>query len=116
MVIGEQNEVLRFIAGSIIRQLASQGVCQDLFWPSDGSIAIRSNFFESQLDSSQWPELLEGYLDEMDSQLKNHEQYVSWLKICAEWVAENLTGNSLHFRTFFSSAARLIVILPHRFS
>ncbi|MCJ1383877.1 hypothetical protein MMC17_006991 [Xylographa soralifera] len=74
MVIGEQNEILRFIAGSIIRQLANEGAPQDLFWPDDGGIALRTNFFESQLDSSQWPELLEGYLDEMDSQLKNHEQ------------------------------------------
>ncbi|MCJ1393714.1 hypothetical protein MMC18_006590 [Xylographa bjoerkii] len=74
MVIGEQNEILRFIAGSIIRQLASQGVPQELFWPTEAGVALRTNFFQSQLDSSQWPELLEGYLDEMDSQLKNHEQ------------------------------------------
>ncbi|MCJ1432041.1 hypothetical protein MMC27_001397 [Xylographa pallens] len=74
MVISEQNEILRFIAGTIIRQFATQGVSQDLFWPSDSSIALRTNFFESQLDSSQWSELLKGYLHEIDSQLKNHEQ------------------------------------------
>ncbi|MCJ1401333.1 hypothetical protein MMC11_004545 [Xylographa trunciseda] len=74
MVIGEQNEILRFIAGSIIRQLANQGVNQELFWPRDCGVVLRTNFFQSQLDSSQWPELLEGYLDEMDSQLMNHEK------------------------------------------
>lgn len=76
MVIEDSNEQLRFIAGSIIRQLVGCGISEELFWPKSNDLAPRADFFKSQLDNPQWLELFEGYLDEIDSQMETHAQSV----------------------------------------
>ena len=76
MIIGEHDEILRFIAGSIINRLANQGISQDLFWPKDNGVVFRTSFFQDQLDSPRWLERLKGHLDDVDSELKIHERFV----------------------------------------
>lgn len=73
MVVDEQNELLRYIAGSVIKSLVSQGASAQLFWPAIEH-ATHGAFFESEAQSSQWLELFENHLDEIDTQTRAHGQ------------------------------------------
>jgi len=74
MVVEEQNELLRYIAGSVIKSLVSQGASANLFWSANIERATHGAFFESGTQSSQWLELFENHLDEIDTQTRVHEQ------------------------------------------
>ncbi len=74
MVVDEQNELLRYIAGSVIKSLVSQGASAQLFWPANIEHATHGAFFESEAQSSQWLELFENHLDEIDTQTRAHGQ------------------------------------------
>ncbi|MCJ1286583.1 Mucin-4 [Xylographa opegraphella] len=110
MVIREQNEILRYIAGAIIRQIISQGGSRDLFWSSDSSIALQTNFFEVQFDNSHWPELLKGYLDEVDSQLTGHEQKFAPLSYSLQLGRKAYSDTAPSF--LVTLAGHLSIIVP----
>jgi len=74
MITEEQNELLRYIAGSIIRHLVCEGVPTALFWSTHIESTINGAFFESEAHNSQWLELFESHLDEIDTQTRTHEQ------------------------------------------
>ena len=74
IIIEGQNELLRYVAGSVIRQLICEGVSASLFWSTNIGNTIHGVFFESQAQSSQWLELFESHLDEIDTQNRAHEQ------------------------------------------
>ena len=73
----EQNELLRFVAGSILRLLCQSGISKDHFFPSELHAATHTAFPESQVDNSQWVEIYEGYLDDIDSQRMTEKKLVS---------------------------------------
>lgn len=74
MVIGEENELLRLIAGSIIRELVANGSPEDIFWPMDTKVAAYAGFPKSQYHDSQWVEKFQLYLDDMHTQMNRADQ------------------------------------------
>ncbi|MCJ1246992.1 hypothetical protein MMC30_004203 [Trapelia coarctata] len=77
MVIEEQDELLRYIAGSVIRHLVCEGVPTILFWATDIESMINGAFFESEAHNSQWLELFEDHLDEIDTQTGAHAHKIA---------------------------------------
>ena len=96
-MIDEQNELLRYIAGSIIRQLVRNGVSVGSFWPTGVDIVAHTAFLEPQVQSPQWLEMFEGYLDSLDSQTEYHNEYV--LLHSLEGSPNSITENLLPFLT-----------------
>ena len=61
-------EVLKLIAGSIIREMVGHGVPEENFWPIDTDTQVFANFPKSQRHTSQWVGDFQLYLDEICSQ------------------------------------------------
>ena len=78
-MIDENNELLRYIAGCIVRQLARNSLPLGPFWPTGIDVAAHTAFLEPQVQSSQWFEIFEGCLDSLDSQTKTHNEYILML-------------------------------------
>lgn len=74
MVIDEENELLRLIAGSIIRELVSSDSPEDIFWPMDADTAAYADFPKSHYHDSQWVEKFQLYLDDMQTQMNRTDQ------------------------------------------
>ncbi|KAL9117743.1 MAG: hypothetical protein Q9187_005717 [Circinaria calcarea] len=74
MVIGEENELLRLIAGSIIRELMTNGSPEDIFWPMGTEVIAYTGFPKSQYHDSQWVEKFQLYLDDMHTQMNRTDQ------------------------------------------
>ena len=74
MIIDEENELLRLIAGSIIRELVSNDSLEDIFWPMDTKVAAHVDFPKSQYHDSQWVEKFQLYLDDMHTQMNRTDQ------------------------------------------
>ena len=72
IIIKEKDELLRYIAGSVIRCLVCEGVATDLFWSTSLESTINGTCFEREAHDSQWLELFEEHLDEIDSQTGTH--------------------------------------------
>ncbi|KAF6232349.1 hypothetical protein HO173_009454 [Letharia columbiana] len=58
----ESCQVLKLLAGSMIREMLSSGVSPDAFWPSG---TVYSNFPKSQHHNSQWVTSFEEFVDEL---------------------------------------------------
>lgn len=67
-VIGDKSQILRVVAGTIIRGLISSGIPEGGFWPVGADARIFADFPKSQHHTSQWVVNFEEYLDNIFSQ------------------------------------------------
>ena len=68
-MIDENNEILRLVAGSIIREMVASGMAEDKFWPVDIEAVAYAGFPKSQHHTSQWIESFESYIGNLHSQM-----------------------------------------------
>ena len=73
-MIDERNEVLRLIAGSIIREMVATDMAEDMFWPVDIDAAAYAGFPKSQHHTLQWVESFEFHLVELFSRMDRKDQ------------------------------------------
>ena len=66
MVIEHEScQVLKLLAGSLIREMLGSGVSPDDFWPTDTDLDTYSKFPKSQHLNSQWVTSFEEFVDEL---------------------------------------------------
>ena len=67
-VTGDNSQILRIVAGTMIRGMTSSGIPGGSFWPIGADERIFADFPKSQHHTSQWVVDFEEYLDGIFSQ------------------------------------------------
>lgn len=64
IVLGQEGELLKLLAGSIIRELLTTGIAENFFWPvGDTPAVIVEDFPKGDTQSYQWMWGFHSYLE-----------------------------------------------------
>lgn len=73
MVIDEENLILKYVAGSLVREMLASGTAAKSLWPNGIDPAVYENFPDSQGIDSQWTDNFIYYLDDYYTQTRGQQ-------------------------------------------